>query len=53
MKSLESEKNITDIDRIQIVNNCYKSKAELVLKVPALANLNEKSIKNIMDITLG
>ncbi len=40
MKSLESDKILSDIDRIQIINNSFKSKAELILKVPSVASLN-------------
>lgn len=49
MKQLELDRSLSDIDRTQIINNSYKTKAELILKVPAAASLSEKQIKNILD----
>lgn len=49
MKQLELERSLTDLDRVQIMNNCYGNKAELMLKVPAALALNEKQVRNILD----
>ena len=47
MKNLEGDKILSDIDRVQIINNHFKNKAELILKVPAVGQLSDKNIKAI------
>ncbi len=42
MKQLNIDKGLSDIDKIQIINNSFKNKAELILKVPATINLGDK-----------
>lgn len=49
MKQVELDRTLTDLDRIQIINNCYGSKAELVLKVPAAAGLSDKQVNAILE----
>lgn len=48
-KLLEQDKSISAVDRIQILNNTYKNKAELILKVPSVIGMQDKQIKNIID----
>lgn len=49
IKQLEQDKTISAIDRIQILNNTYKNKAELILKVPSAITMSEKQVKNILE----
>lgn len=46
---LNVDKGFSDMERIQILNNSFKNKAELILKVPAAAHMTDKQIKNILD----
>lgn len=37
------------MERIQILNNTFKNKAELILKVPAVAHMTDKQLKNLLE----
>lgn len=43
------DRGLSDMDRIQIMNNSFKNKAELTLKIPAAAHMSDKQIKSILD----
>ena len=48
-KNLIKQVNLSEIERIQVANNWFKSEEQLILKVPNTANLNSNQRKNILQ----